>query len=121
SGLLNLFGVSTYTGTTTVNTGTLRLGSLTALGTTAGGTIVNTGAAIDISGQNYAAAEPLTLNGTGISGSGALFNSSVTGATFGGLITLGSSATISGSNGTINISNAGTITGAGFDLTLDGA
>ncbi|MEQ1587642.1 MAG: autotransporter-associated beta strand repeat-containing protein, partial [Cyclobacteriaceae bacterium] len=121
SGLLNLFGVSTYTGATIVSAGTLRLGSSTALGTTASGTVVNNSATIDISGLNYASAEPLTLNGSGISGGGALFNSSATGATFGGLITLGSSATISGSTGTINISNAGTITGSGFDLTLDGA
>lgn len=121
TGLLNLFGLSTYTGPTTVNAGTLRIGSPTALGTTASGTTVNAGAAIDISGINYATAEPLTINGTGVSGGGALFNSSATGATFAGLITLGSSSIISGSTGTINISNAGTITGTGFNLTLDGA
>jgi autotransporter-associated beta strand protein len=121
AGLLHFFGANTYTGLTTVAAGILRVGSPSGLGSTAGGTIVNAGAAIDIIGINYPANESLTLNGTGISGGGALFNSSVTGATFGGLVTLGSSASISGSNGTINISNGGTIAGAGFDLTLDGA
>ncbi|HNR74674.1 MAG TPA: autotransporter-associated beta strand repeat-containing protein, partial [Cyclobacteriaceae bacterium] len=121
SGLLHVFGANSYSGTTTVAAGILRVGSPSGLGSTAGGTIVNSGGALDIIGINYSSAEPLTLNGSGISGSGALFNSSATGATFGGLITLGSSATISGSTGTINVSNTGTITGSGFDLTLDGA
>ncbi|MBX2898903.1 MAG: autotransporter-associated beta strand repeat-containing protein [Cyclobacteriaceae bacterium] len=120
TGLLNLFGASSYTGPTTVSAGTLRIGSATALGTVAGGTTVNSGAAIDINGQNYAAAEPLTLNGTGISGGGAIFNSSGSTAIFGGLITLASTSSISGTAGAINITNTGTITGAGFDLILDG-
>ncbi|MBN8575810.1 MAG: autotransporter-associated beta strand repeat-containing protein [Cytophagales bacterium] len=120
TGLLNLFGASSYTGPTAVSAGTLRIGSATALGTVAGGTTVNSGAAIDINGQNYAAAEPLTLNGTGISGGGAIFNSSGSTAIFGGLITLASTSSISGTAGAINITNTGTITGAGFDLILDG-
>ena len=61
----------------------------------------------------------LTLNGTGIGGSGALINSSTTAATYAGLITLGSASSIVATSGNIALSNAGTITGA-FGLTLGG-
>ena len=47
-------------------------------------------------------------------------NSSATAATYSGLITLGSASSIVANNGNIVLSNAGTITGAGFGLTLDG-
>ena len=53
----------------------------------------------------------LTLNGTGIGGSGALINSSTTAGTYAGLITLGSASSIVATSGNITLSNAGTITG----------
>ena len=65
-------------------------------------------------------ASPLTLNGTGINGSGALINSSTTAATYTGLITLGGASTIAASIGNITLSNPGTITG-GYALTLGGS
>ncbi len=120
SGTLTLSGNNTFTGLTTISAGTLKLGSTTALGSTAGATSITSGAVLDLNGINYAAAEGLTINGTGISSNGAVINSSATGATYGGLITLGSASSIVGGTGTIAISNAGTITGA-FGLTLGGA
>ena len=65
-------------------------------------------------------ANPLTLNGTGISGGGALINSSTTPAIYTGLITLGSASSIVTTSGNITFANAGTITGAGDALTLGG-
>ncbi|HMO34350.1 MAG TPA: autotransporter-associated beta strand repeat-containing protein [Lacibacter sp.] len=121
SNTLILSGTNTYTGATTVSAGTIRLNNTAALGTTAAGTSVTSGAVLDLNGVNYTTAEALTINGTGISSGGALINSNATGATFGGLITLGSSSSIVGGTGTINISNTGTITGSGFGLTLGGA
>ncbi len=121
TGILTLNQANTYTGLTTISTGTLKLGSAAALGTVAGATTITSGAVLDLNGTNYSNAEPLTINGTGISGGGAVINSSATGATFAGLITLGSTSSIVGETGIINISNAGTITGATLGLTLGGA
>ena len=121
TGTLILSGTNTYTGTTTVSAGTLKLGSASALGATSSGTTVANGAVLDLNGINYSNAEPLTISGTGITNGGAIINSSLNGATFAGLITLGSTSSIIGGTGAINISNTGTITGAAFNLTLGGA
>ncbi|MFC2102135.1 autotransporter-associated beta strand repeat-containing protein, partial [Bacteroidota bacterium] len=120
-GTLTLSGANTYTGLTTITSGTLKLGNAAALGGTANGTSITSGAVLDLNGINYSAAEPLTVNGTGISSGGSVINSNATGATYAGLITLGSASSIIGGSGTITISNTGTITGATFGLTLGGA
>jgi hypothetical protein len=116
TGLLNIFGANSYLGLTSISDGILRIGSLSALGSTAAGTIISNGAGLDLSGLNYTAAEPLTINGTGISGGGSIFNSSATAATFGGIISLGSPSTIVTDN-QITISNTLSAT---FDLTKGG-
>jgi autotransporter-associated beta strand protein len=126
SGTLVLSGSNTYSGLTTIGAGTLRLGANGGpinypLGTSAAGTVVSSGGALDLNGFTTAPAEVLTLNGTGVSGSGALYNSSASSSTFPGLITLGSASSIVATNGNILISNAGTIGGNTFGLTLDGA
>ena len=66
---------------------------------------------------------PLTINGTGIGGAGALINSSAANATYPGLLKLGSTSSIVSSPGSIILSNSGTIIGptsGTFGLTLDG-
>ena len=113
-------GVNTFSGASTISAGTLKIGSSSALGNTTGSTTITSGAVIDLNGINYSSNEALTINGTGITSFGALMNSSATGATYAGLITLGSTSSIVGGTGTINLSNTGTITGSGYDLTLDG-
>jgi fibronectin-binding autotransporter adhesin len=117
AGTLTLSGANTYTGATTVSAGTLRGGSATAFGT--GAITVTSGAVLDLNGQTMTSTGGLTLNGTGISSGGALLNSSATGATYAGLVTLGSAASIVGT-GAITLSNPGVITGSGFGLTLGG-
>ncbi|MDD4117393.1 MAG: autotransporter-associated beta strand repeat-containing protein [Kiritimatiellae bacterium] len=66
---------STFTGEMTVQEGALQIRGTNALGTTAGGTAVADGAALEVHGGGSAvrfAAEPLTLSGTGITNGGAL-------------------------------------------------
>ena len=117
-GTLLLSGANTYTGATTISAGTLKLGASTsALGTIAGITSVTTGAVLDLNGFVLSTAEPLTLNGTGISNGGALINSTATGVTYNGAITLGSPSSI-GTTGNITLGSAG-ISG-GQDLTKVG-
>jgi len=127
NGTLTLSSANTYTGTTTINVGTLKLGAAesggnSVLGTNdAVGTTVAAGAALDLNGFNLGTAEALSLNGTGIALGGALTNSSATSAEYIGLIDLASASSIVTNPGDINISNVGTITGAGSGLTLGGS
>nr|WP_315213189.1 autotransporter-associated beta strand repeat-containing protein [uncultured Flavobacterium sp.] len=110
AGVLTLSGGNSYTGLTTISQGILKCGSTNALGTTAGSTTIVDGAALDLNGLNYSTAEPLTINGTGVSDSGVISNSTTTAATFAGPITLASNATINGKSADLTLS--GTINGA---------
>ncbi len=127
TGTLVFSGDNTYTGVTTISSGIFKLGASgggvnTPLGTTAAGTVISNGAAFDLNGFTLGTAEGLTINGTGVSSSGALFNSSGTAVTYSGLLVIGATApTITANNGNINISNVGTITGAAVVLTLSGS
>jgi autotransporter-associated beta strand protein len=116
SGKLLLSGANSYTGVTTVTLGTLVVTDPSALGTTAGNTIVglfagsgtttgNLGATLDV--QTNIGLEPLTLGGFGVGGMGALTTSTGTG-TVDGPITL---------NGKTNIGSLG----VGTTLNINGA
>ena len=74
-GELSLTSSNSYTGTTTVNDGILEVDDSFALGTTAGGTIVNSGAVLALRFDSHVSAEALTLAGTGQSIFGALSSS----------------------------------------------
>lgn len=110
AGVLTLSGGNSYTGLTTISQGILKCGSTNALGTIAGSTTIVDGAALDLNGLNYSTAEPLTINGTGVSANGVISNSTTTAATFAGPITLASNATINGKDANLTLS--GTINGA---------
>jgi hypothetical protein len=100
SGTLSLNGANTYSGGSSVTAGTLVAGDNAAFG--AGSVGVSSGAALDLAG--FSVANDLNLAGTGVSDSGALFNSATTAATASGAISL---------SGNTSISTAG-------DLTLSG-
>ncbi len=94
-GTLILDGVNTYTGLTTVQTGTLEVTDANALGGTGSGTVVQNGATLEVSNIGAdMAAEPLTVNGTGVGGVGSLFWTNSGLEEWTGDITLGSNATI---------------------------
>jgi autotransporter-associated beta strand protein len=120
-----LAGQNTYTGITYINVGIIKFGAhgntttSGPLGTTAGGTIIASGGALDLAGYSENSNETLSLNGSGTDTWGVLRNSGAA-DTYAGLITLTGPSYIDAYNGTIAISNTGTITGAGFGLTLGG-
>ncbi|MDD2777142.1 MAG: autotransporter-associated beta strand repeat-containing protein [Gallionella sp.] len=119
SGTWTLSGANTYSGTTSVLSGTLKLGHSAALGISMP-VSVYAGGTLDMNGMTLAAAPQLVLNGTGVGGiAGALTNSSTQAASYNGTITLGSASSIVANNGNITLS--GTLNGAGFGLSLDGS
>lgn len=110
-----------YNSTTIINAGVLRVRHDFALGTTASGTTVVTGAALELQETtalaNLSVGESLTLNGSGISDGGALRNRSGNN-TLTGAITLASDTRIHSDADTLTLNNA--ISG-NFNLTLGGA
>jgi fibronectin-binding autotransporter adhesin len=74
-GTVQLAGNSWFTGTVLVtNNSTLQVGSTTALGTTAGATTVANGSTLDLD-FGGSISEPIFVQGTGVSGSGAIIDS----------------------------------------------
>jgi autotransporter-associated beta strand protein len=119
---LILNGLSTGSGTTTINSGTVRVGHDEALGT-GGITVLGTGAALDLNGINYSTATTLSLVGTGVGSAGALTNSSASLATYGGVVTVGSGGASIGGTGNITITQGlgvdnDTLTKVGADTLL---
>jgi autotransporter-associated beta strand protein len=78
---LTLATTNDFTGPVTVQAGTLKLGSSTALGATNSGTTIASGATLDFGGTNLAANsinlgfEQVTVSGAGVGGQGAIINS----------------------------------------------
>ncbi|HEV8267424.1 MAG TPA: autotransporter-associated beta strand repeat-containing protein [Thermoanaerobaculia bacterium] len=112
-------GNSTYAGTTVVNSGTLQVNGANALGAAAGATVVANGATLGVNGS-FTVPETLTLNGTGISGNGALRSIAGTNTISGGVIlATGSSVGVPTAAGQLTLS--GVISGAaGAGLTKIG-
>lgn len=141
---LTLSGANTYTGATLVSVGTLQIGATTALGNTTSTTVSNN-AALDISFSSgtLGNTNTINLNGSGVSGAGALTmtgnsdvlnnpitlqTSSTIGGTGTGILTLGGAITGTSTNLTINLANAGvslpttTLTTSGnLSVTTSGA
>jgi autotransporter-associated beta strand protein len=120
AGTVTLSGANTYSGATTITNGALNIQNANALGSTAAGTTVASGAALELQGGVTVGAEALTLNGSGISSGGALRNISGNNL-YSGTVTLGSASRINSDAGTLTVSNASAISGATFGLTLGGA
>lgn len=122
SGTLTLSGANTYNGQTSVNAGTLRVASATALGTSASGpadgTIVANGATLEVNlGAGAILNEAITINGTGVNNAGALSFTNSVGNRMQGAITLGSDSLIRSSVGRVDL--FGPINGSGQTLTFN--
>lgn len=109
---------NTYSSATYVQDGILRLANDSAAGTTGGGIIVRSGAALEMTNSINIGAEALTLEGGGISGGGALRSLAGDNAC-GGVITLASDTRINSDSGTLTLS--GDITGVSQTVTFGGA
>ena len=124
TGTLTLSGSNTYGGLTTINQGVLSLQSNTGLGSTSSGSgtrVTGSGAALELSNATYGgslstSAEPLFLNGTGVSGNGALRNAAGNN-TFGGQVTLESASLITANTGT-SLTMSGGISSTGQAVTF---
>lgn len=77
SGTLTLAGNNTFSGLFTISSGTVKAGISTPLGGTSNGTVVSSGATLDVNGQSLNN-ESVTISGTGVGGAGALVNGSST-------------------------------------------
>jgi autotransporter-associated beta strand protein len=102
AGTLTLSGTNTYTGTTTINAGTIQAGSTSAFGSNSALIMANvSGAMLDISGYNNSIG---SITGGGVNG---------------GNVTLGAAALTIGGDGTSPSAYAGIISGTG-DITKIG-
>jgi autotransporter-associated beta strand protein len=122
TGLLNLIGTNTYTGTTTINNGVLHIEHGNALGTSASGTVVANGARLEMAGGFTVSGENLTISGNGAgSGYGALL--SVAGINnWGGPVTLGATQTRLGAyNADLIVSGSIGDNGNNYDLLIRSA
>ena len=99
AGTLTLSGTNTYTGQTNINAGTLAVTVNDALGTNAAGTIIASGATLDLQNVNYSTTEAITNNG------GTLSTSTGTSA-YAGTMTLGANSTIDVDGTQLTISTA---------------
>lgn len=121
TGTWTLGGANGYAGVTTVSAGILRVTHAGALGTAAGNTTVSSGATLQLQGNLAIGGEALTIRGAGAAGATGALEAVSGNHTYGGLLTLGTDATIAVDAGSLELTHVGTITGAGFDLTLTGA
>lgn len=118
---LTLSGASSYTGSTSINAGTLVVSANGALGGTGGATTVSSGATLGFSGVTYSTTESVTINGLGDGGIGAISNMTGGGSSsFAGAITLGSDSTISSNASGVTFGLSGNINNQGHLLTFDG-
>ena len=120
SGVLTLAGASSYSGATRVSAGTLVAAHAAALGSVLQGTSVANGAALEIANVTLNA-EPLTLQGSGQAGSGALLGSGVAAAASGAITLAGNSQIGAGAGSRLSLAGAISDAGQGFALTKAGA
>jgi autotransporter-associated beta strand protein len=111
SGTLALSVSNSYTGGTTINAGTVKMGNKSALGT-AGTVTVNSAGTLDLGGKSTPTTLAVTLAGGTIS-------SSASSASLNSFVTLSGGGSIGGSGTTYMNWQGGAITGTG-DLTITG-
>jgi autotransporter-associated beta strand protein len=112
---------NTYTGITTVGSGILQLQNNTALGTTGRATIIGGGSLRLTGSSGLTVSRPLTLNGSGVAGTGALLDTATLSSTWSGAIALTSPSAIGSSSLTNPLTISGVIGGAnGLSKVGDG-
>lgn len=116
SDVFTLSGTNTYTGTTEVQQGTLRIINGTALGSSSAVTVTS-GATLALNG-GFTLGRNITINGTGVGGNGALQNTAGTNILT-STVTLASASTIGVSGGSLELTNATAISMAGNELTFN--
>ena len=116
TGTLIIEGNNTYSGSTNINGGTLKIAHANGLGNSSGLTTVSDGATLQMFG-GITVSEPITLNGNGNASLGAL-NFLSGNNTYSGAITLGSNTSITSAAGNQIIS--GSVNGA-YDLSVTSA
>jgi autotransporter-associated beta strand protein len=121
-GSLTLSQANSYSGSTTIDAGTLIVTANGAMGpSTATGIVVNNGGALAFTGGlTYTTAEPIRISGHGSAGNGALENISGNN-TFAVPITVPGAAVIGSDAGTLRLGGNLTCQGAGLTLTGAGA
>lgn len=124
TGALSLLGANTYDGVTNIiGSCVVAIFNGTALGSTLGGTVVASGATLDLNaafGAVNVGAEALTVSGGGAFSGGALRSDGAVTNSYAGAITLGGATVIkSYHTGGSTFNLGGTINNAGFLLTLD--
>jgi autotransporter-associated beta strand protein len=129
TGRVTLLGNNTYSGTTTVNAGTLVAGNSGALGVGPAGTVVKNGGTLAFTGGIAVANEPVTFNGAGASGLGGAIsnisgNNSFTGALTAeslsqGAVSIGSVAGTLTLNGTVDLKYSKLTVGGAGDVIIN--
>src|SRR5262249_6630984 len=77
--VLTLNTTNDFTGAVSVQAGTLKIGTSSALGSTAAGTTIADGATLDLNHNNIGL-EPVTVTGSGVGGNGAIADNSGNGS-----------------------------------------
>ena len=126
-GTVALGASNSYSGTTAVNAGRLAIAHGNALGSTADGTIVASGAQLRLVATNSGFTvgnEALTISGQGVVGGGGSLRNVAGDNTWQGNITLAANATIGAASGTsltLDVAAGNAVSGSGHSLTFDGA
>jgi autotransporter-associated beta strand protein len=119
TGTTSLNASNSYAGVTTVAAGTLQVPNAWSLGSTAGGTVVSSGAQLYLTLNVNVDNEPLTIAGSGPASDGALRKGGGGASIFGGSVTLTANTTLKlDGNSTLSLTNASGINGAAANATL---
>ena len=125
AGTLIISAANTFSGGMNINNGLVVLGSGTPLGSTSGSTTIASGTTLDLAGFATALNNPVLVSGGGVSGTNAITSSAQIASPYIGLryVTLAGDVVLNAATrwdiGNNNASG-GTITGAGYKLTVCG-
>ena len=120
TGTLTLSGSNGYTGSSAVTGGVIVLNNANALGSTIAGTTQSGSSEVRLSGGITTAAEPLSINGGGITNLGALRNFSGNN-TYSGAVTMAAQSRINSDAGTLTLSAPTAVASNNLTLVIGGA